>query len=97
MPQNFNEKQWRHEPDKLNFICIFVLSYFSVIVDCWYSYCIIYSVPMDLGPRGIRMGSGEGFTKRNFIVCTAQLIKSRRLRWAGHVARIEKVGVISKF
>ena len=31
------------------------------------------------------MGSGEGSTMRNFIVC-----KSRRLRWAGHVARMEE-------
>ena len=41
-----------------------------------------------LGPRGMRMGSGEGSTMRNFIVCT--VIKSRRLRWAGHVARMEE-------
>ena len=36
------------------------------------------------------MGSGEGSTMRNFIVCTLHLIyrviKSRRLRCAGHVA-----------
>ena len=43
----------------------------------------------------MRMGSGEGSTMRNFIVCTVHLIivrviKSRRLRWAGHVARIER-------
>ena len=47
-----------------------------------------------MGPRGMRMGSGEGFTIRNFIVCTVHLIvrviKSRRLRWAGHVARMEE-------
>ena len=41
------------------------------------------------------MGSGEGFTMRNFIVCTDppnlfRVINSRRLRWAGHVARIEE-------
>ena len=40
------------------------------------------------------MGSGGGSTMRNFIVCTVHLIvrviKSRRLRWEGHVARIEK-------
>jgi len=39
------------------------------------------------------MGSGEGSTMRNFIVCTVHLvrvIKSRRLRWAGHVARMEE-------
>ena len=41
-----------------------------------------------LGPRGMRMGSGEGSTMRNFIVCT--VIKSRRLRWTGHVARMEE-------
>ena len=42
------------------------------------------------------MGSGEGSTMTNFIVRTVHLnivrvIKSRRLRWAGHVARMEKV------
>ena len=26
-----------------------------------------------------------------------KVIKSRRLRWAGHVVRMEKVGVLSKF
>ena len=41
------------------------------------------------------MGSGEGFTMRNFIVCNrspniVRVIKSRRLRWAGHVARMEE-------
>ena len=37
------------------------------------------------------MGSGEGSTMRNFIVCTVHLvIKSRRLRWAGHVVRMEE-------
>ena len=46
-----------------------------------------------MGPRGMRMGSGEGSTMRNFIVCTfilVRVIKSRRLRWARHVARMEK-------
>ena len=47
-----------------------------------------------MGPRGMRMGSGEGSTMRKFIVCTfspniVRVIKSRRLRWAGHVARME--------
>ena len=42
------------------------------------------------------MGSGEGSTMRNFIVCTlspnvVRVIKSRRLRWPGHVARMEEV------
>ena len=40
-------------------------------------------------------GSGEGSTTRNFIVCNrspniVRVIKSRRLRWAGHVARMEE-------
>ena len=47
------------------------------------------------------MGSAEGSTMRNFIVFAVQLIVSvieaRRLRWAGHVARTEEVGVFSKF
>ena len=47
------------------------------------------------------MGSEEGSTMRNFIVCTVHLIvtviKSRRLRWAGHVARMEEGRVLSKF
>ena len=39
------------------------------------------------------MGSGEGSTMRNFIVFyrspnIVRVIKSRRLRWAGHVARM---------
>ena len=38
------------------------------------------------------MGSGEGFTMRNFIVHRSpnivRVINSRRLRWAGHVARM---------
>ena len=40
------------------------------------------------------MMSGEGSTMRNFIVCTVHLIvrvvKSTRLRWAGHVDRMEE-------
>ena len=40
------------------------------------------------------MGSGEVSTMRNFIVCTVphivRLIKSRRLRWAGNVVRMEE-------
>ena len=47
-----------------------------------------------MGPRGMRMGNGECSTMRNFIVCTAHLIvrviKSKRLRWAGHVVRMEE-------
>ena len=42
----------------------------------------------------MRMGSGEGFTMKNFIVCTVKpnmvrVIKSRRLRFASHLARME--------
>ena len=40
----------------------------------------------------MRIGSGESST--NFIVCTVHVIlwviKSRRLKWAGHVARMEE-------
>ena len=38
------------------------------------------------------MVSAEGSTMKNFIVCTVHLmeIKSRILRWAGHVARMEE-------
>ena len=39
------------------------------------------------------MGSGEGSTMSNFIVCSpniVRVIKSIRLRWAGHVARMEE-------
>ena len=47
-----------------------------------------------MGPRGMRMASGEGSTMRNFIVRTVHIIvrviKSRRLRWAGHVTRMEE-------
>ena len=49
-----------------------------------------------MGPRGIRTGSGEGSTMRNFIVCSyrspniVRVIKSRRLRWAGHVVRMKE-------
>ena len=41
------------------------------------------------------MGSGEGSIMRNFILLyrspnIVRVIKSRRLRWAGHVARMEE-------
>ena len=39
------------------------------------------------------MGNGVGPTMRNFIVCIVYLIQSgwmsRRLRWAGHIVRME--------
>ena len=41
---------------------------------------------------------GEDSTMRKFIVCIiVNVIKSRRLRWAGHATTMEKVGVLSKF
>ena len=45
-----------------------------------------------MGPRGMRMGSAEGSTTRNYIVCTVHLIeiKSTSLRWANHVARMDE-------
>ena len=47
-----------------------------------------------MGPRGMRMVREEGSIIRNFIVCTVHIIlrviKFRRLRWAGHVARMEE-------
>ena len=47
-----------------------------------------------MGPRGMRMGSGEGSTMRNFSFYRSpnivRAIKSRRLRWTGHVARMEE-------
>ena len=49
----------------------------------------------------MRKGCEERATMRNFIVCNVHLvvkmIKSIRLRWAGHVAEWKKVGVLSKF
>ena len=48
------------------------------------------------GQNGMRKGSREGLTMRNFIVCTVRLIVRvitfRRLRWAGHLARMEDDG-----
>ena len=48
----------------------------------------------------MRIGSGGGFKMRSFLVCTVlpkkkkkkkvRVIKSKRLRWTGHVARMEK-------
>ena len=40
----------------------------------------------------MKVESGEGSTMRNFIVCSSNIvrvIKSRKLRWAGHVTRME--------
>ena len=38
----------------------------------------------------MKMGSGEGSSMRNFIICAVRVIISRRLRWAGHIARMEE-------
>ena len=38
-----------------------------------------------MGPGGMRMGSGEGFTMKIVMV-----IKTRSLTWAGHIARMEE-------
>ena len=51
-----------------------------------------------MGPREMRMGSGEGskmslYRSPNIV----RLIKSRRLRWVGHVARMEKGRSTSNF
>ena len=52
-----------------------------------------------MDPIGTTMGSGEGSTMRKFIVYSpiiVRVIKSRRLKWAGHVARMEE-GRSAKF
>jgi hypothetical protein len=47
-----------------------------------------------LGSRGMRIRNGEGFAMRNFIICIVHLIvrviTSRKLRYAGYVARMEE-------
>ena len=43
-----------------------------------------------MGPRGMRIGNGEGSTMRNFIVCTVRVIRSTRLKWAEHLVGIEE-------
>ena len=43
-----------------------------------------------MGPKGMRMGSGEGSTMKYRSPNIVRVIKSRRLRWAGHVARMEE-------
>ena len=47
-----------------------------------------------MSPRRMRMEDGECFTITNFIVLLCpnivRVIKSRRLRWAGHVAIMEE-------
>ena len=44
-----------------------------------------------MGPRGMRMGSGEVSTMSLYPSPNiVRVIKSRRLRWAGHLARMEE-------
>ena len=43
-----------------------------------------------MGPRGMRMGSGEGSTMRSYSPNIVRVNKSRRLIWAGHVVRMEE-------
>ena len=51
-----------------------------------------------MGPRGIRMRSGKGYTEKlpslyrspNIVRAT----KSRRLKWAGHVARMKEYSAL---
>ena len=48
-----------------------------------------------MGPREMRMESGEGFKMRELrrLHCSpnvVRVIKSRRLRWTFHVARMEE-------
>ena len=51
-----------------------------------------------MGPRGVRTGRGEGFTTRNLIVyAVTRVIKFGRLGWAGYVARMKEVELLSKF
>ena len=51
-----------------------------------------------MGPRGMRIESGEGSIMGNLYRSPnlVRVIKSRRLRWAGHVARMEEGRITSK-
>ena len=57
----------------LSLLC-FVLSSVKVHALWWSQVSICPVVSMYFGPRGMRMGSGEGSTMRNFIVCTVHII-----------------------
>ena len=49
-----------------------------------------------MGPRGMRMGNGEGSTmyrSPNIV----SVIKSRILKWARHAAKMEEGKLLSKF
>ena len=55
----------------------------------WAKYC---------GTRGMRMGSGEGSTMRNFIICTVYLIQSGWLNLENKMGRTcSKIEVGSVF
>ena len=44
-----------------------------------------------MGPRGMRMGRGEGSTRKNCVYRSPNIVrafKCKRLRWAGHVVRM---------
>ena len=46
------------------------------------------------GPKREGMGSGEGSTMRNFIICSSpnivKVTRTKILRWSGHVTRMEE-------
>jgi hypothetical protein len=48
-----------------------------------------------------KQDDGENYIIRSFIFCTllytVRVIKSRRLRWTGHVAQMEKLEMHIKF
>ena len=56
---------------------------------------------LNVGPKELIMGSGKGFILSNFIVLyysagKVRIIKSTRLRWVCHVARMEEVRSVFK-
>jgi hypothetical protein len=36
----------------------------------------------------MRVENGENYITMSFVICTIRTMKSRRMRWAGHVARM---------
>ena len=54
-----------------------------------------------LGPKGMRMGNGRRLHNEELLSLyrspnIVRVIKSRRLRWAGHDAKMEEKKVLSK-
>jgi hypothetical protein len=47
--------------------------------------------------KGRKTDRGENCIMMNFIVCIVRVIKSRRLTWAGHVARMGRGKVFTGF